>query len=63
MTTGLIGGGGPKSAAAEFNLARFAAVVRILFREVQVGLEGQIARIIGNLEEALACDGILHEKR
>ncbi|CAA6661101.1 unnamed protein product [Spirodela intermedia] len=41
----------------------FAAVVRILFREVQVGLEGLIARIIGNLEETLAYDAILHERR
>ncbi|CAA7397466.1 unnamed protein product [Spirodela intermedia] len=63
LTSGLIAGGGPKSAAAEFNLARFAAVVRILFREVQVGLEGLIARIIGNLEETLAYDAILHERR
>ncbi|MQL80828.1 hypothetical protein Taro_013286 [Colocasia esculenta] len=44
----------------EFNLGRFAAIVRGLFREIQRGLEVRIARIIGNLEGTLASDGFLH---
>lgn len=43
-----------------FNVGLFADIVRTLFREVQRGLEVRIARIIGDLEGTLACDGILH---
>lgn len=42
-----------------FNIKLFADLVRALFREIQQGLEVRIARIMGDLEGTLACDGIL----
>ncbi|GAB4826200.1 hypothetical protein Ancab_009065 [Ancistrocladus abbreviatus] len=48
------------SGSADMN--RFADNVRALFREVQRGLEVRIARIIGDLEGTLACDGIHSRK-
>ncbi|KAL8143499.1 hypothetical protein V2J09_016531 [Rumex salicifolius] len=41
-----------------FDTGRFSDSVQGLFREVQRGLEVRIARIIGDLEGTLACDGI-----
>ncbi|KAJ0986135.1 hypothetical protein J5N97_004491 [Dioscorea zingiberensis] len=43
-----------------FNMSQFADIVKNLFKEVQRGLELRIARIIGDLEGTLACDGILY---
>ncbi|KAG6538148.1 hypothetical protein ZIOFF_003259 [Zingiber officinale] len=43
-----------------FNIKLFADIVRTLFREIQQGFEVRIARIIGDLEGTLACEGILH---
>ncbi|GMH29623.1 hypothetical protein Nepgr_031466 [Nepenthes gracilis] len=45
-----------------FDTSRFADNVRILFKEVQRGLEIRIARIIGDLEGTLARDGIHSRK-
>ncbi|RRT72543.1 hypothetical protein B296_00018016 [Ensete ventricosum] len=44
----------------KFNMGQFADIVRTLFREIQRGMEVRIARVIGDLEGTLACDGILH---
>lgn len=41
-----------------FDMKRFADNIRTLFKEVQRGLEVRIARIIGDLEGTLACDGM-----
>ncbi|KAF8042851.1 hypothetical protein BT93_A1241 [Corymbia citriodora subsp. variegata] len=49
--------------SASFDIKRFADGVRTLFQEVQRGLEVRIARIIGDLEGTLACDGIIHLRR
>lgn len=46
--------------SVKFNMGQFADIVRTLFREIQRGLEVRIARVIGDLEGTLACDGILH---
>lgn len=46
-----------------FDMKRFADSIRMLFREVQRGLEVRISRIIGDLEGTLACDGIIHLKK
>ncbi|KAJ6851291.1 interaptin [Iris pallida] len=46
--------------SAGFNIEQFADVVRSLFREIQRGLELRIARMIGDVEGTLACNGILH---
>lgn len=46
--------------SAGFNIEQFADVIRSLFREIQRGLELRIARIIGDVEGTLACNGILH---
>ncbi|ONK69230.1 uncharacterized protein A4U43_C05F20690 [Asparagus officinalis] len=43
-----------------FNMEQFADVIGTLFRDIQRGLEVRIARIIGDLEGTLACDGIRH---
>lgn len=44
--------------STSFDMRRFSDNVQGLFREVQRGLEVRIARIIGDLEGTLACDGI-----
>ncbi|CAL9148959.1 unnamed protein product [Musa hybrid cultivar] len=46
--------------SVKFNMGQFSDIVRTLFREIQRGLEVRIARVIGDLEGTLACDGILH---
>ncbi|KAF8380014.1 hypothetical protein HHK36_027483 [Tetracentron sinense] len=46
--------------SASFDMRRFADGVGTLFREVQRGLEVRIARIIGDIEGTLACEGIIH---
>ncbi|KAL3524418.1 hypothetical protein ACH5RR_017252 [Cinchona calisaya] len=48
---------------ASFDMKKFADIIRTLFREVQRGLEIRIARMIGDLEGTLACDGIIHLKK
>ena len=50
---------GQQNATTDFSLARFAAMVRISFREVQTGIEYRIARIVGKIEETLACSIML----
>ncbi|WRX18374.1 hypothetical protein QQP08_010861 [Theobroma cacao] len=49
--------------SATFDMKRFADNVRSLFQEVQRGLEVRIARIIGDLEGTLACEGMTHFRR
>ncbi|KAK6926021.1 hypothetical protein RJ641_007740 [Dillenia turbinata] len=49
--------------SARFDIKSFADSIRSLFREVQRGLEVQIARLIGDLEGTLACEGIIHLKK
>jgi len=44
--------------SASFDMKRFADTIRTLFKDVQRGLEVRIARIIGDLEGTLTCDGI-----
>ncbi|XP_075650679.1 uncharacterized protein LOC142621246 [Castanea sativa] len=48
---------------ASFDMKRFADSVRTLFQEVQRGLEVRIARIIGDLEGTLTCEGMIHLRR
>ncbi|KAM7272276.1 hypothetical protein ACFE04_026939 [Oxalis oulophora] len=48
--------------SCSFDVKRFADNVGTLFREVQRGLELRIARIIGDLEGTLACEGMMHIK-
>ena len=57
--TGSITGDGVDESVG-FNMEQFATVIRTLFREIQRGLEVRIARIIGDIEGTLACDGIRH---
>lgn len=42
-----------------FDMKRFTESIRTLFQEVQRGLEVRIARIIGDLEGTLACEGMI----
>ncbi|KAJ8751909.1 hypothetical protein K2173_000655 [Erythroxylum novogranatense] len=46
-----------------FDMKRFADNIRTLYQEVQRGLEVRIARIIGDLEGTLACDGMIRMRR
>lgn len=46
-----------------FDKDRFTDNVKTLFQDVQRGLEVRIARIIGDLEGSLACEGMVHLKR
>ncbi|XVE64411.1 hypothetical protein DITRI_Ditri07aG0098700 [Diplodiscus trichospermus] len=48
---------------ATFDMKRFSDNMRCLFQEVQRGLEVRIARIIGDLEGTLACQGMMHFRR
>lgn len=64
ITSGLVG------AAVEldkptggFDMNRFADSVRTLFHDVQRGLEVRIARVIGDLEGTLACEGMIRLRR
>ncbi|KAE8676183.1 Ribonuclease P protein subunit P38-related isoform 2 [Hibiscus syriacus] len=43
-----------------FDMKRFSDNIKSLFQEVQRGLEVRIARIIGDLEGTLACEGMTH---
>lgn len=45
------------------DMTRFSDGLRSLFQDVQGGLEVRIARIIGDLEGTLACDGMIHLSR
>ncbi|KAG0448232.1 hypothetical protein HPP92_027927 [Vanilla planifolia] len=45
--------------SAGFNMGQFLDVVITLFKDVQRGLEVRLARIIGDIEGTLACEGIL----
>ncbi|KAF4399067.1 hypothetical protein G4B88_023661 [Cannabis sativa] len=46
-----------------FDMKRFADAVRTLFHDVQRGLEVRIAKVIGDLEGTLACEGMICLRR
>jgi len=58
--TGSITGDDGLNESVGFNMEQFADVITTLLREIQRGLEVRIARIIGDIEGTLACDGIMH---
>lgn len=49
--------------SSSFDINRFADTIRALFQEIQRGLEVRIARIIGDLEGTLACQGMKRFRR
>ena len=49
--------------SVSFDMKRFADNIKTLFQEVQRGLEVRIARIIGDVEGTLACEGMIRIKR
>lgn len=63
IASGFIGIAEGLNGSANFDMKRFADNIRTLFTEVQRGLEVRIARIIGDLEGTLACEGIIHLRR
>lgn len=63
IASGFLGVAEDLDGSANFDMKRFADNIRTLFREVQRGLEVRIARIIGDLEGTLACEGIIHLRR
>ncbi|KAL5718280.1 hypothetical protein ACHQM5_011199 [Ranunculus cassubicifolius] len=46
--------------STSFDMQRFGDSVRAIFKEIQKGIEIRIARLIGDIEEILACEGIIH---
>jgi len=58
LASGLIGISEQLNGYASFDMKQFADTIQSLFKDVQRGLEVRIARIIGDLESTLACDGI-----
>ncbi|KAK6936676.1 hypothetical protein RJ641_033706 [Dillenia turbinata] len=64
IASGFVGAAeGLLDGSASFDIKRFADGIRSLFREIQRGLEVRIARLIGDLEGTLACEGIIHMKK
>lgn len=63
VAAGFIGADQGLEKPTSFDMKRFADNVRVLFQEVQRGLEVRISRIIGDLEGTLACDGIIRLRR
>ena len=49
--------------SVSFDEQRFADSMKTLFQEVQRGIEVRIARIIGDLEGTLACEGMIRLRR
>ncbi|KAB5531613.1 hypothetical protein DKX38_018283 [Salix brachista] len=52
-----------EKSAGSFDIKCFAENIKTLFQEVQRGLEVRIARIIGDLEGTLACEGMIRMRR
>ena len=63
IASGFVGVAEELDGSATFDMKRFSDNIRTLFREVQRGLEVRIARIIGDLEGTLACEGMIHLRR
>lgn len=63
IASGFVGVAEDLQGSASFDKKRFIDSVGTLFRDIQRGLEVRIARIIGDLEGILACDGIIHFRR
>ncbi|XP_008234759.1 PREDICTED: CAP-Gly domain-containing linker protein 1 isoform X1 [Prunus mume] len=63
IASGLVGVAEELETCASFDMNRFTDFIRTLFQEVQRGLEVRIARIIGDLEGTLACDGMIQLRR
>lgn len=60
ITSGFVGVAEDLEKTVSFDMKRFADSIKTLFQEVQRGLEVRIARIIGDLEGTLACEGMIH---
>ncbi|KAG5233708.1 myosin heavy chain, cardiac muscle [Salix suchowensis] len=52
-----------EKSAGSFDIKCFAENIKTLFQEVQRGLEVRIARVIGDLEGTLACEGMIRMRR
>lgn len=63
IASGIVGVAEELETCASFDMNRFTDFIRTLFQEVQRGLEVRIARIIGDLEGTLACDGMIQLRR
>lgn len=63
ITSGFVVAVGELDKSAGFDMNRFADSIKTLFQETQRGLEVRIARIIGDLEGTMACDGMIRLRR
>lgn len=63
IVSGFVGVAEEMEKSAGIDMKRFADSIRNLFLEIQRGLEVRTARIIGDLEGTLACEGMIQWKR
>ncbi|XP_054799430.1 LOW QUALITY PROTEIN: uncharacterized protein LOC129303888 [Prosopis cineraria] len=63
IVSGFVGVAEEMEKSAGIDMKRFADSIRNMFLEVQRGLEVRTARIIGDLEGTLACEGMIHWRR
>ncbi|XP_028790054.1 centromere-associated protein E-like [Neltuma alba] len=63
IVSGFVGVAEEMEKSAGIDMKRFADSIRNLFLEVQRGLEVRTARIIGDLEGTLACEGMIQWRR
>ena len=63
IVSGFVGVAEEMEKNAGIDMKRFADSIRTLFQEVQRGLEVRTARIIGDLEGTLACEGMIQLRR
>ncbi|KAL5567753.1 hypothetical protein UlMin_024328 [Ulmus minor] len=63
ITSGFVGVAEEVDKSIGFDVNRFTDSIRTLYHEVQRGLEVRIAKVIGDLEGTMACDGMIRLRR
>lgn len=63
IVSGFVGVAEEMEKSAGIDMKRFADSIRNMFLEIQRGLEVRTARIIGDLEGTLACEGMIQWRR
>ena len=63
ITSGFVGVAEEVDKSIGFDVNRFTDSIRTLYHEVQRGLEVRIAKVIGDLEGTMACDGMIRFRR
>lgn len=63
IASGFVGVAEELDKSMGFDVERFSESVKTLFHDVQRGIEVRIARVIGDLEGTLACEGMIRLRR